>query len=604
MPSEADNILVELAVKNGLLAPHEAAAVLAEATPQRDASVVLLARGIQQRHLDSLKKKVAKQLEKKEEIKAGATVIQTGPGAEGGTNADPGSGAGSAFGSGSGSGGGSQNPTHAAPGSSPPPELDPQFSGVILFGQIALKHKLIAPEDLQLALARQAELDKMGVKRRIGEILVDKQKLDAARVQKVLAYQEKFLFGCARCGQRWNVYGTNIQGTLKCPQCQVTLQPLSSIQSIGVQGTLARGALSGASPTPPSALPRQPAGSGSTPSASQRKAASDADPAGLLGIEWRGHKVEKVLGRGGMGAVYMATQLPMGRKVALKVILRGAAARKEERERFVREARDALAKLGKNNPYRQNIVQVFLAEHDENAELAWFTMECVQGRSFKEALTSGKFPMDKGARIVAQLARAIGVAHDMGIVHRDLKPQNIMLDESEDPDSPTPKILDFGLAKTIDQDTLREMEQLTQVGAFLGTPSYMAPEQAGGDPNSIDGRADIYALGAILYEVMTGRPPFKGKNPMETIKQVLEKQPEPPTKIFPGTMAVLEPACLKALAKDPDKRFQKASELAAAIDAALGPDRPSGRAPAAPRTDDTKPKGESSKGLFGRLFGG
>jgi serine/threonine protein kinase len=590
LPSDADNLLVELAVKNGLIGAHEADSVLAEVTPQKDASAVLLARGVQQRHLDSLKKKAQKALEKKEDIRSGATVIETRD--RDATNADPGSASGTPS-TKSGSG--------ATSSASPPPELDPQFSMVVLFGQIALKHKLISEDDLNVALARQTELDKLGVKRRLGEILTDKGKLDADRVAKILAYQEKFIFGCPRCGARWNVYGTNIQGSLRCPQDQVALEPMSSLRSIGVQGTLDRAS---APQGTPQSMPRSSySSSGASPS--NRKAPTDQDPAGLLGIEWRGHKVEKVLGRGGMGAVYLATQVSMGRKVALKVILRGAAARNEERARFVREAKEALAQLSKNNPYRTNIVQVFLAENDEKAELAWFTMEYVKGRSFKEALTSGKFPMDKGARVIAKLARAMGVAHERGIIHRDLKPQNVMLDENDDPEDPIPKILDFGLAKTIDQNTIRQMEQLTQMGAFLGTPSYMAPEQAGGDPNAIDGRADIYALGAMLYEVMTGRPPFRSKSAAETIKMVLEKAPDPPTKVFPGTMAALEPICLKALEKEPERRQQKASELADAIDKVLGPERPgSSRQPAAP-PGETKPKdGSSSKGLFGRLFGG
>jgi hypothetical protein len=577
---------VELAVKNGLVGAHEVEPVLAACGPGRDAGAVLLERGVQQRHLDSLKKKVQKQQETREKQRAEATQIQPGD------ETNPGGPASTASSSGS-----SKSPTHAATGT-PIPELDPRLAGVVLFGQIALKHGLLKQEDLDLALGRQVELEKMGVKRRLGEIFKDKGILDSEKVQKVLAYQEKFIFGCPTCGQRWNVHGSASPMALRCPQDKVVLQPIGTIQSIGVQGSL-RGV--GASGTPP-ALPRSSV-TVSSQSGTIRKPSTEQDPAGLLGIEWKGHKIEKVLGRGGMGAVYLATQMSVGRKVALKVILRGAAARKEERERFVREARDALAKLGKNNPMRTNIVQVFLAEHDEKAELAWFTMEYVPGRSFKEALSSGAFPMDRGARIVATLARAIHVAHERGIIHRDLKPQNIMLDESEDKEHPVPKILDFGLAKTIDQDTLRQLEQLTQMGAFLGTPSYMAPEQAGGDPNAVDGRADVYALGAMLYEVMTGRPPFRSRSPVETIKMVLSQEPERPTKVFPGTIAALEGPCLKALHKNPDERQESAQKLAEEIEAALGPEKAAPVRATAPPSDGKPGDGSSSKGLFGRFFG-
>jgi serine/threonine-protein kinase len=293
-----------------------------------------------------------------------------------------------------------------------------------------------------------------------------------------------------------------------------------------------------------------------------------------------------------MGAVYLATQVSLNRKVALKVMLRGAQAKPEELARFVREAKKALAQL--SHPY---ILKAWDAEFD--GDLAWFTMELVKGRSFKEALSSGTFPIDKGARIIAKLARAMDYAHKKGIIHRDLKPQNVMLDEGD-----TPKILDFGLAKTIDENT---MNQLTQMGAFLGTPAYMAPEQAGGDPTQIDGRADVYALGAMLYEVLTGRPPFTGSSPLAVIKKVLGEAPVPPTKIFPGTIAVLEPVCLKALEKDPGTRYQRASELADEIEKVLGPEPaapPQAQEGAASDGGQAQPSSKdiAKKSLFGKLL--
>ncbi len=153
------------------------------------------------------------------------------------------------------------------------------------------------------------------------------------------------------------------------------------------------------------------------------------------------------------------------------------------------------------------------------------------------------------------------------------------------------------------------MNQLTQMGAFLGTPAYMAPEQAGGDPTQIDGRADVYALGAMLYEVLTGRPPFTGSSPLAVIKKVLSESPVPPTKVFPGTIAVLEPICLKALEKDPGTRYQRASELADEIEKVLGPEpaappQAQEGAPADGSQQQPSSRDVAKKSLFGKLFGG
>jgi serine/threonine-protein kinase len=325
------------------------------------------------------------------------------------------------------------------------------------------------------------------------------------------------------------------------------------------------------------------------------------DPAGLVGVEWEGHTVEKVLGRGGMGAVYMAVATELRRRVALKVMLRaGGQAAPGERERFEREAK-LVGKL--NHP---NIVRVFKAAW--NDDLCWFTMEFVQGQDFKVVLRSGQSPIRKGAEIVAKVARAMDFAHRHQVIHRDLKPQNIMVVE----ESGEPKVLDFGLAKSISKE---QQEKLTQMGSFLGTPAYMAPEQAGGDPDAIDARADIYALGAILYEVLTGRPPFTGKKAIQVIKAVLKEDPVPCRQIFPQAPAELEAVAMKCLRKDPAERFQTAGEMADAIEAVIGK---VSRTLAAPESGEHRPGdassgggasgssdgGDKKKGFFSRMFGG
>jgi serine/threonine protein kinase len=297
-----------------------------------------------------------------------------------------------------------------------------------------------------------------------------------------------------------------------------------------------------------------------------------------------------------MGAVYKAYQVTLrDRAVALKVMLRGGAqAAPGERERFEREARLVGKEL--NHP---NIVRVVDAEWDP--ELCWFVMEFVKGQDFKAMLRSGQSPIRKGAEVVAKVARAMDFAHRKGIIHRDLKPQNIMIDE----DNGEPKVLDFGLAKKMDKEA---QEKLTQMGSFLGTPAYMAPEQAGGDPDAIDARADVYALGAILYEVLTGRPPFVGKKAIQVIKQVLKEDPVPCRQIFPQAPAELEAVALKALKKDPAERHQTAGALADEIEAVIGkvsrtlqaPE--SGEHPSATTGAQQTSGGDKKGGFFSRIF--
>ena len=217
----------------------------------------------------------------------------------------------------------------------------------------------------------------------------------------------------------------------------------------------------------------------------------------------RGYEVQGVLGRGGMGVVYKAWHLRLNRPVALKMLLAGPYARPEELERFLREA-EAVA--GLRHP---NIVQVYdVGDLDGRP---YFTMEFVEGGSLAQKLAGTPQPAGQAAALVATLAEAVQVAHQSGIVHRDLKPANILLTADG-----TPKITDFGLARRLEGGG-----GLTLSGVPVGTPSYMAPEQARGQKDAIGPAADVYALGAILYELLTGRPPFRAETAAETLQQVI-----------------------------------------------------------------------------------
>jgi serine/threonine protein kinase len=275
-----------------------------------------------------------------------------------------------------------------------------------------------------------------------------------------------------------------------------------------------------------------------------------------------GYQILDVLGRGGMGVVYRARQVRTDRVVALKV---PGYLDLETRVRFTTEAQ-AAARI--SHPH---IVQVYeVGEHQGQPFLA---LEYVSGGTLAETLAGAPLAPRVAADLAQTLAGAVGAAHAHGIVHRDLKPANILLESTQssvhgprsyanrlggrDGTLGTPKVTDFGLARRIDTDTGQ-----TQSGAILGTPDYMSPEQAEGRNKEVGPPADVYALGAILYEMLTGRPPFRGTGMLDTLDQVRVLDPVPPRRLQPGVPRDLETICLKCLQKDPARRYAEAGELA------------------------------------------
>jgi tetratricopeptide (TPR) repeat protein/tRNA A-37 threonylcarbamoyl transferase component Bud32 len=258
-----------------------------------------------------------------------------------------------------------------------------------------------------------------------------------------------------------------------------------------------------------------------------------------------GYEIVSVLGRGGMGVVYKARQKQLNRLVALKVVLAGAHAGPRQLARFQSEA-EAVASL-----QHPNIVQIYeVGKHDG---LPYFSLEYVNGGSLDKKLGGKPLPAREAAQMAQTLARAMHYAHEHGIMHRDLKPANVLLTKDG-----VPKITDFGVAKRLDAEAASQ----TRTGTIMGTPSYMAPEQARGESRDITPVADVYALGAIIYELLTGRPPFQGATILDTLEQVRSQEPVPPTRLQPKVPRDLETICLKCLQKEPAKRYASAEALA------------------------------------------
>lgn len=314
-----------------------------------------------------------------------------------------------------------------------------------------------------------------------------------------------------------------------CPQCR---KPLSAAAPEGLcPECLARVALESATAAKPSASPTQTLKIG---------------PEAFARVRYFGdYELLEEIARGGMGVVWKARQTSLNRLVAVKMILSGKFAGEAEMQRFRREAEAAA------NLQHPNIVAIHeVGEHDGQH---YYSMDYIAGRDLGALVRlSGPMPPAKAAKCLQTIAEAVHFAHQRGTLHRDLKPQNVLVDGAG-----IPRITDFGLAKFIEQD-----DGLTQSGAVMGSPSYMPPEQAAGHLDQIGPASDVYSLGAILYELLTGRPPFRGETPVATMRLVMESHPVAPRKVNPAIPPDLENICLKCLEKNPLRRYSSGRALA------------------------------------------
>lgn len=299
------------------------------------------------------------------------------------------------------------------------------------------------------------------------------------------------------------------------------------------------------------------------PTKTVKKTDDEAPPPATKNCYFGDYELLEEIARGGMGVVYKARQVSLKRIVALKMILAGQLASPQDVQRLYTEA-EAAANL-------DHVGIVPIVEVGEHDGQHYFSMGFVEGESLACYVADGPLPPREAAELTKQICDAIAYAHNKGVIHRDLKPANILLDKNGQP-----KVTDFGIAKKIEGGS-----ELTGTGQILGTPAFMPPEQASGKTAEIGPLADIYSLGAILYNLLTGRPPFQAANPLDTLIHVLDQEPVAPQQLNPAVDKDLETICLKCLQKEPERRYSTAKELADDLQRALNDEpidaRPVGR---------------------------
>ncbi|MBI3098574.1 MAG: protein kinase [Planctomycetes bacterium] len=389
-----------------------------------------------------------------------------------------------------------------------------------LFGRTLVREGVLTPEQLQATVQTQKTMRAQGVNLRLGELLVRQGHLTPEQVKQFLHLSGKQILHCPKCGKNYNVKNWKPDREVFCPTCSAGLVPPQSDRTIDAHSTHAT-------------LP-----------------AVREDVRDSAGKPFGRYRLIEELGHGGMGIVWKAWDTDLKRVVALKQILGEAAADAEQLERFVREAR-AAARL--RHP---NIVAVHDVGNCDGHP--YFTTDYVAGQSLDKLMKMKPLPAKQALGLVKAVAEALQYAHDEGIFHRDVKPGNILVDGRG-----RPFVMDFGLAKEVDRGPGRK--GLTISGSLMGTPLYMSPEQASGEISKQGPASDQFSLGVVLYELLTRRVPFQGRSMRELLNAITEQDPARPTRIAPRVHRDLETVCLRAMEKDPVRRYASIGDMAADI---------------------------------------
>jgi tetratricopeptide (TPR) repeat protein/predicted Ser/Thr protein kinase len=473
-----------------------------------------------------------------------------------------------------------------------------------VFSQLLMKQGLVSEPQLRGVFQRKGNFQQGALS--LGRQLIAEGLLNPQVVAHITADLQKKIFACSSCGNCYYVEPTPQPQRFPCRRCnsQVEIPPIGAPGNgffvpspmVNNSGNSARrsgpmtaptgspsyganqgyGASPGFSPTatprssgfmaPVAPPPRSNGSFGSAPGAgfgmSPTPAAvglgggpggADFDPGTPLGQAAPGgdscpeafgdYDIEREIARGGMGVVYLAVKRETGEKCALKVMLESVSQNPKRLKRFQREI-DAHRKL-----IHDNIVRILDAGKVD--EFYYFTMEYVDGKPLDDRLKE-ELDLEIVMEILENICRATDYAHSQGVVHRDLKPANVLVTSDM-----IPKLTDFGLAKSADHVSV-----LTKTGAVVGTPYYLSPEQASGQSRDVDHRADVYALGVMMYEMITGRLPFTGKTSVELFRKIIHEDPIPPIKIKPQLTEEIQRVCMKALEKNPNDRYQSAGAVA------------------------------------------
>jgi hypothetical protein len=387
-----------------------------------------------------------------------------------------------------------------------------------LFGQILLKQGVATSGEINEALRLQAEAAERGETAvpRLGQILIEMGAAEETEIQRTLKLQYKTLYECPGCTLKYNLVDASGEKQYRCKKCDAVLVPKAPGSSVKADESAYGLSLEIARDLPPEV------------------AQAELDPANQFGK----YILVRPLGRGGSGVVHLAYQKELKRFVALKLLRGGEDL--ESTQRFAAEAQLA-ARL--RHP---NIVSVY--EIGKHLNVPYIALEYVEGTSLDQR---GSMPVRQAVQIMRDVAAAVHAAHEWGVIHRDLKPQNILLDLKG-----RPVVTDFGLAREV-----TAVRDVTEKGIVVGTPAYMSVEQATGE-RALDGRSDVASLGAVFYELLTGRQPYLGKTPVDIALAVINQTPPRPRSLVPDLPPALEAICVKAMAKRREERYLTARALA------------------------------------------